>query len=220
MSEKGQCPTLSDIEIRPTRPDEFRKTEELVREAFWNVYRPGCTEHFVPHCLRKDPAFVPDLDLVLTLDGLLAAQIVFVRSCIDCGKGAVIPVMTFGPVCVAPAYRKRGLGTLLLLEAMNRAKGLGVGALCITGDIAFYQRLGFTYASDFSIRYRDADSNDPVVPYFLAKELQPGFLTGVRGTYVDPVVYFAAQRFEKDFKRFEATFPAKDTKVLPGQLFS
>lgn len=69
MSEKGQCPTLSDIEIRPTRPDEFRKTEELVREAFWNVYRPGCTEHFVLHCLRKDPAFVPDLDLVLTLDG-------------------------------------------------------------------------------------------------------------------------------------------------------
>lgn len=128
--------------------------------------------------------------------------------------------MTFGPVCVAPAYQKRGLGTLLLLEAMNRAKGLGVGALCITGDIAFYQRLGFTYASDFSIRYRDADSNDPVVPYFLAKELQPGFLTGVRGTYVDPVVYFAAQRFEKDFKRFEATFPAKDAKVLPGQLFS
>ena len=80
MSEKGQYPTLSDIEIRPTKPDEFRKTEELVREAFWNVYRPECTEHFVLHCLRKAPAFVPDLDLVLTLDGLLAAQIVFVRS--------------------------------------------------------------------------------------------------------------------------------------------
>ena len=91
MSEKGQCPTLSDIEIRPTRPDEFRKTEELVREAFWNVYRPGCTEHFVLHCLRKDPAFVPDLDLVLTLDGLLAAQIVFVRSCIDSARARSFP---------------------------------------------------------------------------------------------------------------------------------
>ena len=157
---------------------------------------------------------------MLTLDGLLAAQIVFVRSSIDCGKGRHLPVMTFGPVSVAPAFQKPGLGSLLLREAIKRAKALGVGALCITGDVAFYRRFGFTYAGEFSIRYRDADSNDPVVPYFLAKELQPGFLTGVRGTYVDPVVYFAAQRFEKDFKRFEATFPAKDAKVLPGQLFS
>lgn len=191
-----------------------------MRAAFWNVYRPGCTEHFVLHRLRSDPAFVHDLDLVLTLDGLLAAQIVFVRSSIDCGKGRHLPVMTFGPVSVAPAFQKPGLGSLLLREAIKRAKALGVGALCITGDVAFYRRFGFTYAGEFSIRYRDADSNDPVVPYFLAKELQPGFLTGVRGTYVDPVVYFAAQRFEKDFKRFEATFPAKDAKVLPGQLFS
>ena len=191
-----------------------------MRAALWNVYRPGCTEHFVLHRLRSDPAFVHDLDLVLTLDGLLAAQIVFVRSSIDCGKGRHLPVMTFGPVSVAPAFQKPGLGSLLLREAIKRAKALGVGALCITGDVAFYRRFGFTYAGEFSIRYRDADSNDPVVPYFLAKELQPGFLTGVRGTYVDPVVYFAAQRFEKDFKRFEATFPAKDAKVLPGQLFS
>ena len=191
-----------------------------MRAAFWNVYRPGCTEHFVLHRLRSDPAFVQDLDLVLTLDGLLAAQIVFVRSSIDCGKGRHLPVMTFGPVSVAPAFQKPGLGSLLLREAIKRAKALGVGALCITGDVAFYRRFGFTYAGEFSIRYRDADPNDTVVPYFLAKELQPGFLTGVRGTYVDPVVYFAAQRFEKDFKRFEATFPAKDAKVLPGQLFS
>lgn len=191
-----------------------------MRAAFWNVYRPGFTEHFVLHRLRSDPAFVHDLDLVLTLDGLLAAQIVFVRSSIDCGKGRHLPVMTFGPVSVAPAFQKPGLGSLLLREAIKRAKALGVGALCITGDVAFYRRFGFTYAGEFSIRYRDADPNDPVVPYFLAKELQPGFLTGISGTYADPTVYFAAQRFEKDFERFEATFPAKDAKVLPGQLFS
>ena len=100
-----------DIEIRPERPEEFRKTEELVCAAFWNVYRPGCTEHFVLHRLRSAPAFVHDLDLVLTLDGLLAAQIVFVRSSIDCGKGRHLPVMTFGPVSVAPAFQKPGLGS-------------------------------------------------------------------------------------------------------------
>ncbi len=209
-----------DIEIRPERPEEFRKTEELVRAAFWNVYRPGCTEHFVLHRLRSDPAFVQDLDLVLTLDGLLAAQIVFVRSSIDCGKGRHLPVMTFGPVSVAPAFQKPGLGSLLLREAIKRAKALGVGALCITGDVAFYRRFGFTYAGEFSIRYRDADPNDTVVPYFLVKELHLGFLTGISGTYADPTVYFAAQRFEKDFERFEATFPPLEKKVLAGQLFS
>ena len=140
----GCCSISGDIEIRPERPEEFRKTEELVRAAFWNVYRPGCTEHFVLHCLRSDPAFVQDLDLVLTLDGLLAARIVFVRSSIDCGKGRHLPVMTFGPVSVAPAFQKRGLGSLLLREAIKRAKALGVGALCITGDVAFYRRFGFT----------------------------------------------------------------------------
>lgn len=216
----GYCSISGDIEIRPERPEEFRKTEELVRAAFWNVYRPGCTEHFVLHCLRSDPAFVQDLDLVLTLDGLLAAQIVFVPSSIDCGKGKHLPVMTFGPVSVAPAFQKRGLGSLLLREAIKRAKALGVGALCITGDVAFYRCFGFTYAGEFSIRYRDADPNDTVVPYFLVKELQPGFLTGISGTYADPTVYFAAQRFEKDFERFEATFPPLEKKVLAGQLFN
>lgn len=81
---------------------------------------------------------------MLTLDGLLAARIVFVRSSIDCGKGRHLPVMTFGPVSVAPAFQKRGLGSLLLREAIKRAKALGVGALCITGDVAFYRRFGFT----------------------------------------------------------------------------
>ena len=216
----GCCSISGDIEIRPERPEEFRKTEELVRAAFWNVYRPGCTEHFVLHCLRSDPAFVQDLDLVLTLDGLLAARIVFVCSSIDCGKGRHLPVMTFEPVSVAPAFQKHGLGSLLLREAIKRAKALGVGALCITGDVAFYRRFGFTYAGKFSIRYRDADPNDTVVPYFLVKELHPGFLTGISGTYADPTVYFAAQRFEKDFERFEATFPPLEKKVLAGQLFN
>lgn len=216
----GYCSISGDIEIRPERPEEFRQTEELVCAAFWNVYRPGCTEHFVLHCLRSDPDFVQDLDLVLTLDGLLAAQIVFVRSSIDCGKGRHLPVMTFGPVSVAPAFQKRGLGSLLLREAIKRAKALGVGALCITGDVAFYRRFGFTYAGEFSIRYREADPNDTVVPYFLVKELHPGFLTGISGTYADPTVYFAAQRFEKDFERFEATFPPLEKKVLAGQLFN
>lgn len=95
---------------------------------------------------------------MLTLDGLLAARIVFVRSSIDCGKGRHLPVMTFGPVSVAPAFQKRGLGSLLLCEAIKRAKALGVGALCITGDVAFYRRFGFTKlrrkAPSFRGRYK------------------------------------------------------------------
>ena len=47
-----------NINIRLERENEYHVVENLVRESFWNVYRPGCLEHYVLHQLRNDPAFV------------------------------------------------------------------------------------------------------------------------------------------------------------------
>ena len=55
-----------NIIIRLERENEYHEVENLVRESFWNVYRPGCLEHYVLHQLRNDPAFVPELDFVIT----------------------------------------------------------------------------------------------------------------------------------------------------------
>ena len=206
----------NDCCIRREEKKDFRAVEELMRDAFWNVYRPGCFEHYVLHCLRNDPAFVPELDYVLEVGGELIGQVVYVRSEIICDDGRKVPIMTFGPIGIAPGYKRRGYGKLLLDTTMRKAAEMGVGALAITGNIDFYGKSGFVPAKSKGVRYAD----DPDADYFLIKELQPGFLDGISGTYRDPEGYFVCEKDPDAFERFDATFPQKEKQTLPGQLFS
>ena len=207
MSEKNSI-------IRPETKDDYRAAENLAREAFWNVYRPGCMEHYVLHCYRDDPGFVPELDFVMELNGELIGQVIYVRSEIDCDDGRKVPIMTFGPISIAPAYKRQGYGKQLLDYSMEKAKEMGAGALAITGNIDFYGKSGFVPAKTKGVRYAD----DPEADYFLIKELTPGFLDGISGTYKDPEGYFVCEKDPEGFERFEATFPAKEKQKLPGQL--
>lgn len=167
------------------------------------------------HCLREDPAFVPEVDLVMERDGELIGQVIYLRAEIACDDGRKLPVMTFGPIGIAPQYQHRGYGKRLLDFSLERAKALGAGALVITGDPAFYGKSGFVPAKTRGIRYAD----DPEADYFLLRELIPGFLDGVSGTYRDPEGYFACERDPEGFAAFEAAFPPKEKRKLPGQLF-
>ncbi len=207
MSEKN-------ITIRPETESDDRAVENLTREAFWNVYRPGCMEHYVLHCFRTDPAFVPELDLVMELDGTLIGHIMYARSEIACSDGRALPIMTFGPISIAPEYKRQGYGKCLLDYSMEKAKEMGAGALAITGNILFYGKSGFVPAKSKGIRYAD----DPDASYLLIKELTPGFLSGISGTYKDPEGYFVCERDPDGFAQFEATFPEKEKQKLPGQL--
>ena len=207
MSEKN-------ITIRPETESDNRAVENLTREAFWNVYRPGCMEHYVLHCFRTDPAFVPELDLVMELDGTLIGHIMYARSEIACSDGRALPIMTFGPISIDPEYKRQGYGKCLLDYSMEKAKEMGAGALAITGNILFYGKSGFVPAKSKGIRYAD----DPDASYLLIKELTPGFLSGISGTYKDPEGYFVCERDPDGFAQFEATFPEKEKQKLPGQL--
>ena len=207
MSEKN-------ITIRPETESDNRAVENLTREAFWTVYRPGCMEHYVLHCFRTDPAFVPELDLVMELDGTLIGHIMYARSEIACSDGRALPIMTFGPISIAPEYKRQGYGKCLLDYSMEKAKEMGAGALAITGNILFYGKSGFVPAKSKGIRYAD----DPDASYLLIKELTPGFLSGISGTYKDPEGYFVCERDPDGFAQFEATFPEKEKQKLPGQL--
>ena len=207
------------ITIRREEEKDHRAVEQLVRESFWNVYRPGCYEHFVLHRLRSDPAFVTELDLVMEKDGRLIGQNMFMRAEICLDDGSLLPIMTMGPICITPDLQRQGYGKLLLDDSLARARALGCGALCFEGNIRFYGLSGFTYAREFGIRYRDlpegADDS-----FFLCQELIPGYLKGVRGVYGPPEGYFAAEREPEAFAAFDALFPPKEKKVLPGQLGS
>ena len=194
-----------NIVIRLEKKEERREVENLVRESFWNVYRPGCLEHFVLHELRNDADFVPHLDLVMLLDGRIIGQNVFVRAAIKSDSGEDLPIMTMGPICIAPEFKRQGYGKQLLDYSMEKAKEMGAGALAITGNIDFYGKSGFVPAKTKGVRYAD----DPEADYFLIKELIPGFLDSITGTYKDPEGYFACEKNPEAFEQFEATFPKK-----------
>lgn len=204
-----------DIIIRRETPSDYDAVEHLTREAFWNVYRPGCTEHYVVHVLRKDPAFVPKLDLVMERNGQLIGHVMHMRAKITADDGRELPVMTFGPISIHPDFQRRGLGKRLLDESMERARELGAGALCIEGNIAFYGKSGFVVAGTKGIRYH-GEPEQEMVPYFLMKELRPGFLDGVTGVYHTPQGYYVDETAAEDFDR---NFPPKKKLKLPGQLF-
>lgn len=207
-----------NIIIRRETPSDYRAVEELVRASFWNVYRPGCLEHFVLHRLRDDPDFVPELDLVMEKDGELIGQNIFARAHICADDGRAVPIMAMGPICIAPAYKRQGYGKLLLDASLERAKAVGCPALCFEGNIDFYGKSGFTVASAFGIRYHGLPEGADA-SFFLCKELIPGYLDNVTGEYAPPEGYFAADREPEAFEAFDAQFPAMEKKVLPGQLF-
>lgn len=206
------------ITIRREEEKEYRAVEELVRESFWNVYRPGCLEHFVLHQLRNDPAFVPELDLVMEKDGVLIGQNMFMRAAIHADDGRRLPILTMGPICIAPEWKRKGYGKLLLDESLKRAAELGCGAVCFEGNIAFYGKSGFSYASRFGIRYHGLPEGADA-SFFLCRELIPGYLDGITGEYATPEGYFAAEQDPEAFERFDAQFPKKEKQKLPGQLF-
>ncbi|WP_033170930.1 GNAT family N-acetyltransferase [Selenomonas sp. ND2010] len=205
----------NDYRIRLEKQEEHRAVENLVRESFWNVYRPGCLEHYVLHCLRNDPDFVPELDWVMEKDGCLIGQNIFMRAKILADDGREIPIMTMGPICICPEFKGQGYGKKLLDFSIQKAAEIGCGALCFEGNIGFYGKSGFDYASKFGIRYHGLPAGEDA-SFFLCRELIPGFLDGITGEYATPQGYFVD---EGEAEAFDRAFPHKEKLVLPGQIF-
>lgn len=205
----------NDCQIRLEQPQDYAEVENLTRESFWNVYRPGCLEHYVLHCLRDDPDFVPELDFVMEKDGEIIGQNIFMRAWIAADDGRKIPIMTMGPICIAPEYKRQGYGKILLDYSLEKAKEYGAGALCFEGNIDFYGKSGFTCASDFGIRYHGLPEGEDA-SFFLCKELIPGYFDGITGEYATPQGYFVD---ETEAEAFDKHFPPKVKQKLPGQLW-
>ncbi|MCQ2405831.1 MAG: N-acetyltransferase [Oscillospiraceae bacterium] len=205
----------NNITIRLERKEEYRETENLVRESFWNVYRPGCLEHYVLNQLRDDPDFVKELDFVMEENGRLIGQNIFMRAVIKADDGRDIDIMTMGPICITPELKRMGYGKILLDYSLEKAAETGCGAVCFEGNIDFYGKSGFTYAESFGIRYHGLPEGEDA-SFFLCKELTPGYLDGVSGEYATPAGYFVD---EAEAEEFDRAFPYKEKLKLPGQLF-
>ena len=206
---------MTDYSIRQEKKEDYAEVENLVREAFWNVYRPGCSEHFVIHVLRNDPAFVKELDFVMEQGGRIIGQNMFMKTVINADDGRDIPVLTMGPIGILPERKRQGYGKILLDHSLERAVAMGFGAVLFEGNIGFYGKSGFDYARKFGIRYHDlpegADDS-----FFLCKELIPGYLNGITGVYQTPQGYYVD---DSDVEAFDRAFPPKEKLKLPGQIF-
>lgn len=238
---------MENYSIRVEEERDYSTVESLVRESFWNVYRPGCTEHYVLHRLRSNPDFIPELAFVMEADGKIIGQNVFVKAQITKSNGIAFPILTMGPICIANKYKRKGYGKILLDYSLEKAKDLGYGAVCFEGNIDFYGKSGFDYASKFGVNYagftneketrQTAESRAEnevsldqtyhglpegmAADFFLCKELKPGYLDGITGVYATPDAYFVAEENPEDFEKFEGEFnlnnPLEKLK-LPGQL--
>ena len=204
-----------NIIIRLEKQEEYREVENMVRESFWNVYRPGCLEHYVLNQLRNDPAFIQELDFVMEEEGKLIGQNMFMRATIKADDGRDIPIMTMGPIYITPERKRKGYGKILLDYSLEKAKELGCGAVCFEGNIDFYGKSGFTQASTFGIRYHGLPEGEDA-SFFLCKELIPGYLDGITGEYATPQGYFVD---EAETEMFDQAFPVKEKLKLPGQIF-
>ncbi len=205
----------NDITIRLERKEERRAVESLVREAFWDVYRPGCLEHYVLHQMRNHPDFIPELNYVLEKDGRLIGQNVFVRAAIRADDGRNIPIATMGPICIAPEFKRQGYGNILLDYTIEKAREYGIKALCFEGNIDFYGKSGFDYASKFGIRYHGLPEGADA-SFFICKELESGYLSGVSGEYAPPECYLVD---EGEAEEFDKTFPPKAKLKTDSQIF-
>lgn len=199
------------IVIRNERKEDYRTVEELTREAFWNVYMPGCDEHYLVHVMRASADFIPELDLVAVLDGRIVGNIMFTRSFVVGGQDRRHDTITFGPVGVLPEYHGRGIGSALIGHARDKAASIGHRAILIYGDPGYYNRLGFRSAKEYGI-----GNPDGVFPEaHLALELYDGSLHNMAGRAFESGVYHHID--PKEVEAFDRTFPHKEKRVTESQ---
>lgn len=207
----------TNFTIRQEESKDFFTVENLVREAFWNVYQPGCDEHFIVNQYRDNPDFIKELSLVLELDNKIIGYIMFSKAQIDCDNGTKLDVVTFGPLAIHPDFQRKGFGKILVDYSLEKAKDLGYTCVFICGNGEFYGKSGFIPATTKGIRYADDPEGEAL--YFLCKELKENFLKDVYGIYHDPKGYFIPHEKPEAFEKYESTFPKKEKLKLPGHIF-
>ncbi len=199
-----------NINIRLEVEKDYEEVENLTREAFWDMYQPGCDEHLLAHKLRNVSAFIPELDFVAELDGQIVGNILYSKAIITSEKGEEHEVVTFGPLSVLPSHQKTGIGSKLIKYTIELAKAMGYKAVVIFGNPAYYHRFGFVNAEEFHITTSDGGNFDA----FMVLELFEGALRGISGRFHEDAVF---QIDNAELEDFEKKFPYKEKHITDTQ---
>ena len=202
---------MNNVVIRLEQPSDYRTVEELTRDAFWDVYKPGCDEHLVAHRLRTHPDFIPELDFVALGGNEIVGNIMYSRAAIVQLDGTRFPIVIFGPLSVRPDCQRRGIGAALVRHSLEKAKEMGFAGVALTGSPEYYPRFGFRQGRDFGITDAEGNSSDYLMAMPLAADTLPA------GVLAESEVFFSIT--PEDVDAFDASFPPREKHRLPGQLF-
>ena len=199
-----------EIRLRLEEEKDYRRVEEVTREAFWNVFSPGCEEHLLVHNLRSEKEFIKALDFVAVHNDEIVGNIVYVEAKLIDNDGKEHKVATFGPVSVLPEYQSKGIGGKLIKHTTQLAKEMGYKAIFIYGDPRYYKRFGFKESKEYKIT--NQDGKYPAA--LLVWELYPDALKGIEGIYNEGAIYTTDP---KELEEFEKGFPQKEKKQTKSQ---
>lgn len=194
------------ITIRNEEETDYTRVEEITRRAFWNLYVPGCSEHYLVHVMRSHQDFMPALALVIEVDRQVVGNIMYTQARLVDEAGEAKTILSFGPVSILPEYQRKGYGKMLLEHSFKRALALGYDVIVIFGDPKNYVSRGFKSCK----KHRVSLENGTYPAAMLVKELRPGALDGRQWIYYDsPVMQIderAAQRFDEGLERMEKKY--------------
>ena len=198
--------------IRKINKSDYDAVEVLTREAFWNVYRPGCGEHLVVHNIHKENKSIEELELVAEYDNKIVGHIVYTNGYVD--GSDKYGFISFGPISVMPEFQNKGIGSKLIRISLQKASRLGYEAVFITGDNDYYSKFGFEAAYKYGVHMEGVPLEDEA-PFFMVKSLKDDALKEGIGYYVFDECYNIDN---KELREFDRKFPFKKKEVREGQL--
>ena len=202
-----------DIIIRNETPADYRAVEELTRESFWNVYKPGADEHYFVHMMRSHPDFIPELAFVLEKDGQIIGNIMYTKAWLENAVGQRKEILSFGPLCVAPKYQRQKLGKILIEHSFDVARKMGYDVNINFGNPGNYVSRGFVSCKKKNVSF-GVSGNFPTA--LLVAELIPGALDGQNWMYIPSTAADCCEDADA-VASFDATFPAAEKKWMPSQ---
>ena len=198
------------LNIRNERESDYKNVEDITRKAFYNVYVPGCMEHYLVHVMREHEDFIPELDFVIEVDGQTVGNIMYTKSKLTDEGGTEKEIVTFGPVSILPKYQRKGYGKMLIEHSLKRAAELGYEAVVIMGSPANYVGSGFQCCRKYNV----CVEKGKYPAAMLVKELKPGALDGRLWFYSDSPVMNVDER---EAQAFDDGLEKMEKKWMPSQ---
>ncbi|HBM16754.1 MAG TPA: GNAT family N-acetyltransferase [Lentisphaeria bacterium] len=196
--------------IKKTDKKNFFQTENLTREAFWNIYRQGCVEHLVLNKIRKSTSCIQELDLMAVDKEKIIGHLISTKAKVIFSENNEKEILCMGPISVSPDLQKKGIGSKLIVSSVLIAKEMGYKGMILFGNPDYYHRFGFRNAKEFEITTKDGQNFEP----FMALELDENSLRDIKGRFIEDASFTTT---EEELEEFEKLFPYKKKEKTATQ---